>query len=343
MDRNLRKDPRATPSYWKRFTPWVEDLDVEISMLELRTGEQVHLYEAGPQGAPNVIIVSPSESPFLLMSRVFKALSRHFRVTAWDHPAAVFMDTPADLPPPTLQRMSKDLLAIIEARGMQEAHVVSWCAGALTILWALAQSPPTISSATFIAPPSVLSHAPERTGFQSHFLQMILELASGRHPDEAALCRQILTMPRGGMSSRNNVEQAIYDLTDRPVRDETALRRYAKSIQNACITLPPSMARFRDRAYAEIVTQSSARVPLSLLHCRDDDIVSYKCSNDVAARNDNVRFVLYPRGGHFVIFKEPEMLGADIAGFVAAVHSGSGMYTYAVRKEPEEVASGAAP
>ena len=307
-----------TPQYWRQFDALVRVCPFEASRRRLSNGSDAYFYQAGPRDAPRIVLVSPAESPFLLFSRVGRELARTHRVMAWDNSTAAFMEAPFSVPPPTLQRMAEDLLCLIEAEAGDDVHVVSWCSGALIALWTMDLAPGVISSASFIAPPSVLGLAPDRTDFQSRFLHMILELASGTHPDEAGLCRQILEVPRE-RPILDEVDQAIADLTRQPVRNEIALRRYAKSIQNACLTLPPGRTRSGHRAYVDIVAERCGAVPMALLHCRDDDVVSYKCSADVAARNDNVRFVMYPRGGHFVIYKEPEMLSADIASFVAHV------------------------
>jgi len=315
MQDRARGRPEGAPAYWDGFDSLTSELAVRISLLELQDGSRAHVYQAGPDGVPDVLIVSPAESPFLLISRLFRRLSRKYRVTAWDPADGAFMDSAPEAPPPTLSRMANALLGISEAYQLSSPHLVSWCSGALVAAWVLAGAPGRAGSATFIAPPSVLGRCAERTEFQSHFLQTILKLASGGYRDEEAVFRDIQSAPRGRPFG-NADDEAIFELTNLPVRDLHALRRYARSIHNACTCVPPSMARFRALAYAEVVEAACQTLPIALLHCKDDDVVSYKCSADVAARNADVKLVLYPSGGHFVIFKQPDMLGTDIEGFV---------------------------
>src|SRR5262249_30100448 len=108
----------STPRYWRDFATLTDELTLDASLPQLPDGSRVHLYEAGPAAAANIILVSPAESPFLLIARLFSALSGAHHVFAWDNPAATFMDTPADLQIPPLRRMADDLLGLIEARGI---------------------------------------------------------------------------------------------------------------------------------------------------------------------------------------------------------------------------------
>ncbi len=105
-----------------------------------------------------------------------------------------------------------------------------------------------------------------------------------------------------------------------PLETDWSIRRYAQVIDNMCRVVPPVKSP-SGLAYSDLLDEVSASVPVTIIHCRDDEIVSYKCSMDVCSRNA-IRFVVYPSGGHFVIFGNPELLSADIGNFVGNVAGG---------------------
>lgn len=312
-----RADPSAAaPDYWRDFATLTEDLELSVSRLEGAHGAPLYVYEAGPPEAPPVVLINPAEAPFLLMSRLFSLLSCHFRVIAWDNPGSPFMTEP-DGPwmAPTVARMSADLFAILAARGVRRPHVVSWCAGALVYLWSFAAQRMETASVSLIAPPGIVSRSAHKTPFQTFFLPLVLQLASGQCLDEARLARRILAVPNERVLL-NDVDQTIFDLTRLPVRHEGALKRYAHLMKVMCSERPPAPEGAASPSYADIMDEACRSSRIGILHCEDDDIFSVDCSRDVAERHGTVCLKVYPNGGHFVLFKDPQQLAPDIAAFI---------------------------
>lgn len=309
----------APPSYWKEFDFLTRDLEVEISNVAVEDGAaQLYVYEAGSPLAPPVVLINPAEAPFLIMSRLFNALSRQFRVIAWEDPGSPFMpDGGLPWAPSTMARMSGDLLEILHARGIHRPHVVTWCAGALVYLWSFAAHGLSTASLSLIAPPGIVSRRMDKTPFQSLFLPMILQLASGHCVDEASMVRRIRALPKQQVLL-DDLDRTNFALTQLPVRDDIALRRYAYLIKVMCSELPPRKSSGTAHSYADVLDEVCRTTRVALLHCQDDEFFSINCSRDVAARHSGVRFTEYPTGGHFVLFREPEMLAADIASCVCA-------------------------
>jgi pimeloyl-ACP methyl ester carboxylesterase len=330
--RELRPSSRsAPPEYWTEFAALARDLEVEISTLDVTGGAPLYLYEAGPRNAPRVLLINPAEAPFLMMSRLFSALSGEFRVIAWDNTGNPFMADP-DRPwvPATIARMAGNLRDILAAREIPHPHVVTWCAGALIYLWAFAAHRIATTSLSLIAPPGIVSRCPEKTPFQTFFLPTVLQLASGHCVDEASLARRIRAVPKERMLL-DDVDRAIFDLSQLATRDDAALRRYAQLIRIMCSELPPLPDGSRALSYADVLDEVCRSGRVSLLHCQDDDIFSVNCSREVAARHPDVRLKVYATGGHFVLFREPQQLAPDIAAFIRAGEGTHGRQREAVR------------
>jgi pimeloyl-ACP methyl ester carboxylesterase len=246
------------------------------------------------------------------MSNVFRELSRDFRVLAFDHPGSPFMEPSARAPEATIEVLARTVTEIVAGRGLDRVHVGTWCVGALVPVWALATSNVPVASLSLIAPPSILGRCRERTAFQQVLLPMVMQLASGLSPHEDILLRKIMNAARAEYTITDATEQAIFDLTHLPVRNEVSTRHYARLIEFMCLNFPAG------RDYAGLMDEICARIPVTFLHCRDDEVVKYQCSAEVVTRNPNARLALYPSGSHFVLFKEPAMIAADIAATVRA-------------------------
>lgn len=313
----------APPPYWEEFPGITQDLDVQVSRLEVSAGAPLYLYEAGPADAPAIVLVNPSEAPFLLLSRLFHSLARQFFVLAWDSPESPFMVDPArPWTPPTIARTAGCLTEILAARQLRRPHVVTWCAGALIYLWALHAFRLNAASVSFIAPPGIVSRCPEKTPFQTFFLPMVLQLTSGHCQAAASVARRIRAVPNERVLL-DEVDRAIFDLTQLPVRNDESLQRYAQLIHSMCSELPPSWDG-RARSYADLMDDACSVTPATILHCQDDDIFSANCSREVASRHSDVQLKLYPAGGHFVIYKNPGQLVPDITESIRATESAHG-------------------
>jgi pimeloyl-ACP methyl ester carboxylesterase len=317
MQNPLVEEGLARPHYWRPFESLERSLPVEVSLLRVREPSGVYVYESGPRDAPRIALVSPGESPFLLISSLFRELSRHFRVVSFDHPGSPFMEPDPTARPATTAVMAETLLDVLEATDARRAHIVTWCVGALPAVWALTMADVPIASLSLIAPPSSLSRCLERTHFQRFYLGIVLQLASGTCANRTALCRWI-SRAAEGWPIRSESDRLIYELTHLPVRNDESVLRYAHLIKFMTEQLPPTSGPEAPRSYADIMDAICARTPVALLHCLDDDVVTAKCSANIAERNPGVRLELYPTGSHFVIFKEPAMLAATISDFVRA-------------------------
>jgi pimeloyl-ACP methyl ester carboxylesterase len=307
---------RVTPEYWKSFESLVAQLTLDATMVQSSDrSTRLHLYEAGRPSDGDVILVSPGESPFLLVSPLFMQLARTCRVTSWESRAGPFLPGGPDLRAATLAALAHDIVAVARERQIERPHIVAWCAGALVVVWAIALTGLPVASITLIAPPTVLGGSQERTAFQSSFLQMILELASGLCEDEGVLMEQIRAIPRQ-QPILNETQREIFELTQLPLRDAVSLKRYAELTKNVCMARAPAMGSATMANYAELMLAICRQTPVAIIHSRDDELFSYKGSLDICTSSDNARLVLYPRGGHFLPFTKAGALAADISSFI---------------------------
>lgn len=310
-----------TPRYWTDFSDLVSELKLECSLLPVRDGTCCTLYEAGPREAPTLVLVSPGESPFLLISNLFKELSQDLRVVSWDHPGSPFMEHDGRAPPATTDVMAQTLLDVIAGKNLTRPHIATWCVGALAPVWAFALDDTPFASMSFIAPPSILSRCTDRTAFQSDYLPLLVRLAHGARRYEADLVARIRHAAEA-WPVITSIDQAIFDLTHLPIREGYPIRRYAELISFMCMRSPPARDGRATQAYADLMDDICRKVPLALLHSIDDEVARHECSADIAARNPGVRLILYPQGAHFMQFRDPKPLAKDIRDFIYIVEGG---------------------
>jgi len=309
--------PVSVPRYWRAYGSLTARLSLGITRLRLADNTPLVLYEAGPPGAPDLVCVSPAESPFLLMAPLFMALSKTFRVIAFDHPGAPFMENASEHPLPTVGTMAATLVEVLRARAIQSAHIVTWCVGALVPIWALGQGCTSFRSLNLIAPPSLLGKCDKRTPFQKFFVSLLLQIASSPADNCAGLCNWI-RRASDAWSVTCPTDELILKLSTLPVQEDESIRRYAMLTKWTCEQTPVGGKSLAD-AYAELMDTACAELPVTIFHCADDDIVSSDSSADIVNRNSRARLLVYPSGSHFVLFKEPDLLGRDIAASISAL------------------------
>jgi len=291
---------REVPAYWAAFKNLSEPLsDIEIRHSG-RDASEVITYRSERADGPTILLISPPESPFLLVSPLYVVLSDKFSVLAWDPVRATFMDCGPDDPVPSVRDHADQLRSVLESLDDRPTHLVTWCSGALTGLQYIADRPQSIASATFIAPPSLLSSDPERTAFQSGFIEKVLRMALFGAEERSRIYRQL----RDGqdlLPETTVAEATLKRLTGMLWQSEARATRYARSILLACTPTGTATKKGAETGYRETLRELARNVPVSVIHSSDDQLVSLSNARAIARENPEVQLRILNHGGHFAV------------------------------------------
>ncbi len=221
-------------------------------------------------------------------------LAREFRVLAFDNRGIGESETPSG--PYTTEDMAADAVSVLDAAGVERAHVVATSLGGMVAQRLALSHPGRVDRLVLVCttPGGGEAHPmPDRT-------LRLLEEAAGLTP-AAAL--------------RRFVENALADATvaDRP---ELVERIYEYRLAH-----PPDPTGWQAQAAAGATHDALERLgelgcPTLVLHGDEDAVVDVRNAELLATRVPGARLELYPGCGHLLFWEEPERFARDVAAFL---------------------------
>jgi 3-oxoadipate enol-lactonase len=221
-------------------------------------------------------------------------LARDFRVLLFDNRGVGESDVPPG--PYSTREMADDALAVLDAAGVDRAHVVGTSLGGM------------------IAQELVLAH-PERVD------RLVLACTTPGGPRSYPLPERTArafvafqTLPRE-VGLRLMVENALADETV-GARPELVEEIYAYRLEH-----PPPLDGWQAQAGAafgfDVLDRlAEVRVPTLVLHGTADNVVDYRNSELIAGAIDGARLELFPGTGHLFFWEEPERVFGTVAEFL---------------------------
>jgi len=304
----------ASPSYWQRFPDVAEREVFRWSVLRASDGYPLHVYAAGDVNHETVVVVSPPTIPFLLMSKLAASLSRHFHVIAWETRGGPYLDGKSDGFSLFLDRQAKDLAELLPAAEGGRVHYVGWCGASWIICWAVLNLKLPVSSISLIAPNNV-DGGKEQTGYQKLVTPIIKQSVAGT-PSEIEVAWNVMREGTNDDLRRTPAERVLGRVVALNIETLKSLREWAKLTRDFYIVPGSIDEPIGGERAIKLFDDLCGCAPLLMLHCRDDDIVSYKCSLTASERNPASKLVLYPVGGHAVAYLNEPAVSKDVENFI---------------------------
>jgi pimeloyl-ACP methyl ester carboxylesterase len=312
------------PAYWRDLPEVTHGLRVKHSTLRYSDGRQTWVHRYGvPTGGATIIIVNPIATPALLTSRIADALSRRVEVISPENRRSPYLEaTSASKYRCGVDRFARDVYELVEWSGATDVHFVGWCSSAFVILSAIDQFGIPARSLTLIAP-SAISGSADNGSFSRSFIPLIRRISTAPEENAKYLLNVLHKLTQTAILHTSddrivhhlvwlNIRsvQSVSDLADVMEDYEKDLQKRASADHGAC-------------SAASLFARIARTCPTLLIHCRDDQFVSYESSVNVVVQTNGVGLILYPFGGHFVPYKNHERVAADIGNFIASVNARS--------------------
>ncbi|HET9493692.1 MAG TPA: 3-oxoadipate enol-lactonase [Chloroflexia bacterium] len=103
--------------------------------------------EDGGESLPALVFSNSLGTAMHVWDPQVEALRTHFRIIRYDIPGHGQSSVPSQ--PATIERLGEDLLAVLDAYGLERAHICGLSLGGLTALWLAATHPERVSRAVF--------------------------------------------------------------------------------------------------------------------------------------------------------------------------------------------------
>jgi len=283
-------------------------------ILKASDGYPLNVYEAGRSWDETVVIAGPPTIPFVLMSKLAASLSRHYHVLAWETRGGPWLVVKSDGYSLCLDRHAQDLAEILRFSGKGRTHYVGWCGGSWIVGRAILRLDLPVASVSLIAP-NYVDGGREQTNFQK-FIAPIIQRVIKAAPDELDGICKVLENRNTVDPPKTLAEQQVGRVADLNTGNSGSIGQWARTIWDFGLVPGSAAEPTAGKAAIELFDELCARSRLMLMHCRDDDIVSYKCSLAGSERNPGSKLVLYPTGGHSVAYLNEPAVFQDILSFI---------------------------
>jgi pimeloyl-ACP methyl ester carboxylesterase len=252
---------------------------------------------AGPDDGPAIVLIGSLGTTLNMWEPQIAAFSVDHRVVAVDLPGHGGTPTPAR--PPTVASYAEEVIALLDAHGIDLFSVVGLSFGGAVAQVLAARHPHRATSAV---------------------------IAASAPAFDAAFWRaRAMAVRRDGMA-------AILDLTSRRRFSETFRHAHpdvaAASYANSPPWTPRAMQRVvrRSRHSATRWLTRSERRRWSSLGA-DDVVTPPRLAREIARLIGTARLRVIPQAGHLVSLEEPELFNGAVRGHIAAVTRRPGAFT----------------
>ncbi|MFJ9949624.1 alpha/beta fold hydrolase [Kitasatospora sp. NPDC091207] len=160
-----------------------------------RDGTPLRCWAAGPEDAPAVVVVSACGMPVGLAVRWLAALAPEYRVVTWESRGLFAPDDGTalgELTDHTLDAQSEDVLAVLDGFGIDHAHALGLCGGAVIALAAASRSDRITSLSLWHGDYELGDEAPKTT-HQRDIESLLAMVARGR--SQAAGMHRLMSRP----------------------------------------------------------------------------------------------------------------------------------------------------
>jgi nucleoside-diphosphate-sugar epimerase/pimeloyl-ACP methyl ester carboxylesterase len=306
---------RSLPTRWDVAVHDVHGYAAE-GIRDARRESELGAFVCG-RGGSAVICANAMGMPAGFWTRLASRLEAQHRVLTWETrgvPSAWdgFFDHDS-----SVDTHVRDLLAVMDAHGIAQAHVMGWCSGALVALKAAYRAPSRILSVVLLNGSFSLDDQHPQTQFERNMRLVMPRIAASRRTAELYYRtiyqpqrRNRHTLQRAEAEAAQRTTELIMSsepdlihLTSVPYDSIDALHRYGRLISEV----------LKDNA-----AQWAGRVdrPVFAISGEQDATEHPAGTRFVASLLQNARLRIYPDMDHFGLFNSPQ-LGDDIAAFLA--------------------------
>lgn len=261
-------------------------------------GQRVHVEQAG-EGEPVVLLHGFGGSTYL-WRQMTPRLAGHFRVVAIDLNGFGWTERPRAREAYTLEGQAALVLGVLDALGIERAHLVGHSYGGGLAIWLAAQHPERVRSLSLVAS-TLPTYASARRSRWAAWRPLV------------ALFVRTRALRQGFV--RRGLERAVADptiVTDELVRAYLARLRVegaTRAFQG--LTAPTSEVRPEVRLEA-------LHVPTLGVWGEQDRLLSVEAGARGVGRIPGSRFVRLPGVGHLPMEEAPDRLAAALEEFLAA-------------------------
>jgi pimeloyl-ACP methyl ester carboxylesterase len=301
------------PDYWREFDGIAPNRPVTASLMTASDGVPLHTYELGDPSRECVLLVCPVATPFLLFARVAEQLAANYFVLSHESRGAPYM--PGSLGPEslTLERFAADVEENLARRGIESAHVVAWCSGAQMAARLLQNGRVRFKSLALIAPglAAKVVALEEKLPWQEVFLPLLESVAFA----DAETARTLFESVRHFVTVATPVAEpdlTIQRLVTMNLRTVESFQAFGR-LYFAFLAHPDYETRDR------MIEVAIDRTPTLALHCRDDTVISYKCTLQLSARPGQLKVIVGDAGGHFSPYKNPNFICSNLFEFYGSL------------------------
>jgi pimeloyl-ACP methyl ester carboxylesterase/nucleoside-diphosphate-sugar epimerase len=279
-------------------------------------GASLATYACGAEAGTPVVLVNALGMPAAFWTRVAARLAGRYRILSWETRGVPSFTENFGESDCGVDTHVGDLVAVMKAHGMEKAHVVGWCTGALIALRAAYRAPERVESLVLLNGNFSLGTEHPRTQFERNMRLAMPKVASSRKTAEIYYRTIYLPQRQGAVDAQEaeahaqtmqlltSTDPDLIHLTSVPFDSVDALHRYGRLITEAFKEDAAPWARdVKCRAFVASGERDTTAHPDG--------------SRFLASQLPSAKLEIYPDMDHYGLFGH-ERLSEDIAAFLDA-------------------------
>lgn len=285
---------------------------VSISHYDIGDGRRIYLYMIGAKNLPKLILLPPYGMSYLLISRLACQLAERFQVLCWESIGCPDSNIPIKTTDFDLAWQASIFINILRQQSYKNCHFVGWCQAAQLVVHAIKYHGFSPSSMVWIAPAGLTS-----TTVDSEFERCALPI--------------YLQIEQHGLAHAKKFSVILDKYRNQPLcGDDLAEKLSLLHLTNQKNTLV--FSRYM-RTYEKnkqimqsLLLTTLGKHPTLIIHCKDDNYSHYSSSVKLAKHYPSIHLDLLERGGHLILFNNPNAVSQRIIKFIDAQTGKFGLF-----------------
>jgi hypothetical protein len=265
-----------------------------VEQVSLSENRNKKLYVMGDEENEPLILLPPVGMSFLLVSKLALVLSKQYMVLSWESVGCPDASEDFEEGQENLHYQVEEFAEMIKAKKLTKFHFVGWCQACQKIMKFHESNThnATIKSITLLAPAGLGTSV-----LESEFNRCALPIYMQMSSRDESFAKQMSAILGGNKKPDTSDNTSGENISLVHLKAPETCKRFAKYM----VSFDKERKVNSPEKY-----QVFSTAPTHIIHCKDDEFSHYSESVQLAKKVPSIHLTLLNKGGHLMMYKEPE-------------------------------------
>jgi len=239
-----------------------DQLEFETKQVTSWDGQILNAYTRGDEAKPVAVFINAYGMPLQFSTPISKIISKHYRFITWDSRWVPDTSQGFDINKCNSLTHVRDLLAILDACGVDQCALIGWSSGAQICLRALSEYPDRFNCGVLLnSGVSLACDDVKQTDYQQSLLSLFPKIAGNRSAAKLYCdliygdTTKVGLKDQGSIGTMlNSLDPELMKMTSAPFKDPESLYRYANMLYR---NFEEDKEAYTDKIHAPVLVYGS--------------------------------------------------------------------------------------